>query len=165
MTIHPFEDSNGRIARAITDRALARADNSPKRFYSMSGRIERERKDYYATLESTQKGGLDITLWREWFLGCLGRAVDGAEETLASVLFKSRVWRHASQLSLNERQRLVPARLLDDFSGKLTSSKYAKIAKVSQDTAVRDIRELVAHGILKQGGGGGRNTAYEIAIV
>ncbi|MDL2272433.1 Fic family protein [Desulfovibrio sp. OttesenSCG-928-I05] len=163
VTIHPFEDGNGRIARAITDCALARADNSPKRFYSMSGRIERERKEYYAILERTQKGGLDISLWLEWFLTCLGRAVDGAEETLASVLFKSRVWHYASQFSLNERQRLVLTRLLGDFSGKLTSSKYAKLAKVSQDTAIRDIRELVAHGVLKQSEGGGRNTAYEVA--
>lgn len=131
----------------------------------MSGRIEQERKDYYAILESTQKGGLEITLWLEWFLECMGRAVDSAEETLASVLFKSRVWSHANQFSLNGRQRLVLTRLLDDFSGKLTSSKYAKLAKVSQDTAIRYIRGLVACGILKQGEGGGRNTAYEIATV
>lgn len=164
VTIHPFEDGNGRIARAIADCALARADNSPQRFYSMSGRIEQERKEYYAILESTQKGGLDITSWLEWFLTCLGRAIDGAEETLAAVLRKARVWNHANQFPLNERQRLVLTRLLDNFSGKLTSSKYAKLAKISQDTAIRDIKELVAHGILKQSEGGGRSTAYEIVI-
>ncbi|MDL2307117.1 Fic family protein [Desulfovibrio sp. OttesenSCG-928-C06] len=165
VTIHPFEDGNGRIARAIADCALARADNSPQRFYSMSGRIEQDRKEYYAILESTQKGGLDITAWLEWFLTCLGRAIDGAEETLAAVLRKARVWNHANQFPLNERQRLVLARLLDNFSGKLTSSKYAKLAKISQDTAIRDIKELVANGILKQSGGGGRSTAYEIVVL
>lgn len=164
VTIHPFEDGNGRIARAIADCALARADNSPQRFYSMSGRIEQERKEYYAILESTQKGGLDITSWLEWFLTCLGRAIDGAEETLAAVLLKARVWNHANQFPLNERQRLILARLLDNFSGKLTSSKYAKLAKISQDTAIRDIKELVAHGILKQSEGGGRSTAYGIVV-
>ncbi|MDL2314213.1 Fic family protein, partial [Desulfovibrio sp. OttesenSCG-928-C14] len=128
VTIHPFEDGNGRIARAIADCALARADNSSQRFYSMSGRIEQERKEYYAILESTQKGGLDITSWLEWFLTCFGRAIDGAEETLGAVLRKARVWNHANQFPLNERQRFVLTRLLDNFSGKLTSSKYAKLA-------------------------------------
>lgn len=165
VTIHPFEDGNGRIARAIADCALARTDNSPQRFYSMSGRIEQERKEYYAILENTQKGGLDITSWLEWFLTCLGRAIDGAEETLAAVLRKARIWSHANQFPLNERQRLILTRLLDNFSGKLTSSKYSKLAKVSQDTAIRDIKELVTHGILKQSEGGGRSTAYEIALV
>lgn len=165
VTIHPFEDGNGRIARAIADCALARADNSPQRFYSMSGRIEQERKVYYEILERTQKGGLDITSWLEWFFTCLGRAIDGAEETLAAVLFKARVWHHASQYPMNERQRHVLSKLLDNFSGKLTSSKYAKLAKVSQDTAIRDIKELVYHGILKQSEGGGRSTAYEIAVL
>jgi len=164
VTIHPFEDGNGRIARAIADCALARADNSPIRFYSMSGRIEQERKTYYEILERTQKGGLEITFWLEWFFTCLGRAIDGAEETLAALLLKARVWNHANQFSMNERQRHVLSRLLDNFSGKLTSSKYAKLAKVSQDTAIRDIKELVDYGILKQSEGGGRSTAYEIAV-
>ena len=163
VTIHPFEDGNGRIARAIADCALARADNSPQRFYSMSGRIEQERKDYYEILERTQKGGLDITAWLEWFLHCLGRAIDSSEELLFSVFRKSDVWRRANQHSLNERQRKIVNRLLDDFSGKLTSGKYAKLAKCSTDTALRDIRELMEYGILRQSKAKGRSTSYEIA--
>ncbi|SBW05702.1 Filamentation induced by cAMP protein Fic [uncultured delta proteobacterium] len=162
VTIHPFEDGNGRIARAIADCALARADDCPQRFYSMSGRIERERKDYYDVLERTQKGGLDITPWLDWFLGCLGRAIDGAEETLGAVFRKARVWQHANQFQLNERQRGVINRLLDGFEGKLTSGKYAKLTKCSPDTALRDIRELVGYGILKQSKEGGRSTSYTL---
>jgi Fic family protein len=162
VTIHPFEDGNGRIARAIADCALARADDCPQRFYSMSGWIERERKEYYAVLERTQKSGLDITPWLGWFLGCLGRAIAGADETLAAVFRKAHVWRHADQFQLNERQRGIINRLLNGFEGKLTSGKYAKLAKCSPDTALRDIRELLEWGMLRQSAEGGRNTSYEL---
>lgn len=165
VTIHPFEDGNGRIARAIADCALARADDCPQRFYSMSGQIERERKEYYDILERTQKGGLDITPWLSWFLDCLGRAIEGADETLAAVMHKARIWQHANQHPLNERQRGIINRLLDGFEGKLTSGKYAKLAKCSPDTALRDIRELMAYGILQQGESGGRSTSYALTDV
>ena len=160
VTVHPFEDGNGRIARAIADCALARADNSPQRFYSMSARIEQERSAYYTTLENTQKGPLDITCWLEWFLKCLERAIEGADDMLASVLRKAEIWSKANEYSLNERQRSIINRLLDDFKGKLTSSKYAKLAKCSPDTALRDIRELMEYGILHQSSEGGRSTSY-----
>ena len=162
LTIHPFEDGNGRIARAIADCALARADNIQQRFYSMSGRIEQERRDYYEILERTQKGGLDITPWLEWFLHCLGRAIDASDELFLSVFRKARVWRRANQHSLNERQRMIVNRLLDGFTGKLTTGKYAKMTKCSTDTALRDIRELIEYGVLRQNPGGGRSTSYEI---
>ena len=165
LTIHPFEDGNGRIARAIADCALARADNTPERFYSMSGRIERERDTYYEILEQSQKGDLDITSWLDWFFCCLGRAIDGTEETLAAVFHKARVWQYASRYSLNERQSLIVNRLLDNFVGKLTSSKYSKLAKCSQDTAARDIRELLRFGILKQSEEGGRSTSYMLSLL
>ncbi len=162
VTIHPFEDGNGRIARAIADLALARADGSAERFYSMSAFLEKERRAYYEILERTQRGSLDITPWLLWPLGCLGRAIAGTDETLALVLRKARVWRQAARYSLNERQRLVVARLLDRFVGKLTSSKYATLAKCSQDTALRDIHELIAWGLLEQEPGGGRSTGYRL---
>lgn len=164
VTIHPFEDGNGRIARAIADCALARADDCPQRFYSMSGRIERERKEYYDILERTQKGTLDITPWLDWFLSCLDRAIDAADETLAAVFRKAHVWQQANQFQLNERQRSIINRLLDGFEGKLTSGKYATLAKCSPDTALRDIRELMEYGILKQGVGGGRSTCYTFGL-
>jgi Fic family protein len=164
VTIHPFEDGNGRIARAVADVALARADDSPQRFYSMSAHIERERKAYYEILESTQKGDLNVTPWLEWFIACLGRAIDSSEETLAAVLRKARVWRYANRFALNERRRNIINRLLDGFEGKLTSSKYAKLAKCSQDTALRDIREMMDYGILRQSAQGGRSTSYELVV-
>ena len=162
VTIHPFEDGNGRIARAIADCALARADDCPQRFYSMSGQIERERKDYYDILERTQKGSLDITPWLNWFLGCLGRAIDGADETLAIVFRKAHVWQYANQYPLNERQRAIINRLVTGFEGKLTSGKYAKLTKCSPDTALRDIQGLMEYGILRQGERGGRSTSYTL---
>lgn len=163
VTIHPFEDGNGRIARAIADMALARSENSPQRFYSMSSRIRLERNDYYNMLESTQKGTLDVTSWLEWFLGCLDRALDGAESILANVLKKSQFWESPKTVGLNERQRTMLTRLLEGFEGKLTSSKWAKIAKISQDTASRDIDDLLRRGILKRDAGGGRSTSYSLA--
>jgi Fic family protein len=163
VTTHPFEDGNGRISRAIADMALARAEGTIERFYSMSAQIEAEKKQYYLNLERNQKGGVDITSWLEWFLGCLGRAVAGAEDGLASVLRKAKVWEQInSQSPVNERQRKVINRLLDGFEGKLSTSKYAKLAKCSGDTALRDIKILLDRGILIQDKGGGRNTSYRL---
>jgi Fic family protein len=163
VTIHPFDDGNGRIARAIADMALARSENSPQRFYSLSAQIRQERTSYYDILEASQKGTLDVTLWMEWFLDCLGRAIDGAHVTLSAVLAKARLWERIKGVPLNERQRLVINRLLDGFEGKLTTSKYAKVAKCSQDTAHRDILVLVEHGVLVRNPEGGRSTSYSLA--
>jgi Fic family protein len=165
VTIHPFDDGNGRMARAIADMSLARSENSPQRFYSMSAQIQQERAAYYNALERTQKGTLDITPWMEWFLGCLGRAIDGAQTTLAAILAKARFWDAIAGVAINERQRLVLNRLLDGFEGKLTTSKYAKLAKCSQDTALRDILALAEHGILLRGTERGRSTSYALADV
>lgn len=162
VTIHPFDDGNGRIARAIADMALARSENSPQRFYSMSTQIRQERNAYYEILEETQKGALDVTPWMDWFLGCLGRAIDGAQTTLAAVLAKARFWESIAAIPINDRQRLVLNRLLDGFDGKLTSSKYAKLAKCSPDTALRDILSLVERGVLVRNPGGGRSTSYAL---
>jgi Fic family protein len=165
VTVHPFEDGNGRIARAIADMALARSEQSPQRFYSMSAQIRTERKAYYDILEATQKGDLDITPWIEWFLGCLDRAFDGAEIILASVLKKARFWERHAGAPLNDRQRTILNRLLNGFEGKLTSSKYARLAKCSQDTASRDINALVKHGMLVKDDGGGRSTSYSLVEI
>jgi len=162
VTLHPFDDGNGRIARAIADMALARSEKSPQRFYSMSAQIRQERNAYYDILEQTQKGTMDVTPWMEWFLGCLGRAIDGAQETLSSVLAKARFWERIKDVQLNDRQRLVINRLLGGLEGKLTSSKYARLAKCSQDTAHRDILALVEHSVLVQNPGGGRSTSYSL---
>jgi Fic family protein len=163
VTIHPFDDGNGRIARAIADLALARSENSPQRFYSVSAQIRQERKAYYDILEETQKGTMDITPWMDWFLGCLGRAIGGAQFTLSAVLAKARFWERIRGVALNNRQRLVLNRLLDGFEGKLTTSKYAKLARCSQDTALRDILPLVERGILVRNPEGGRSTSYALA--
>jgi Fic family protein len=165
VTIHPFEDGNGRIARAIADMSLARSENSPQRFYSMSAQIRRERSEYYNILEQTQKGDMDVTPWMRWFLGCLGRAIEGAQIVLSTVLLKARFWERAQGVSLNERQRFVLNRLLDGFEGKLTSTKYAKLTNSSQDTAHRDITYLVDHGMLVRSAEGGRSTSYDLAHV
>jgi Fic family protein len=163
VTLHPFDDGNGRIARAIGDLLLARADGSPERFYSLSAQIQRERKDYYDILERTQKGTLDITEWLAWFLDALHRAIDHAQLTLNVVLSKASFWRYWASTPFNERQIKLLNRLLDGFDGKLTSSKWAAIAKCSPDTALRDISELVASGVLKKSAAGGRSTSYELA--
>ncbi len=160
VTLHPFDDGNGRIARAIADLTLARSEQSPQRFYSLSAQIRLERKAYYDLLERTQKGGLDLTPWLEWFLECLGRAIDSAEGTLGDVLRKARFWQMHGTEPFNERQRLLLNRLLDGFEGKLTSSKWGKLAKCSQDTALRDILELVERGLLVRDAGGGRSSSY-----
>jgi Fic family protein len=163
VTIHPFADGNGRIARAIADMALARSEESPQRFYSMSAQIRQERADYYGILERTQHTTMDITPWMEWFLACLTRAIEGAHVTLSGVIAKSRVWEKLPDVPLNERQRLVINRLLEGFEGKLTSSKWAILAKTSPDTALRDIQQLVDRGILIKNAAGGRSTSYSLA--
>lgn len=163
VTIHPFEDGNGRIARAISDMALARADGTQDRFYSLSSQIEAERKDYYDQLEKQQRATPDITGWQSWFLDCLGRAVTNAETTLGNVLFKAHLWDSINQKPVNERQRLIINRMVeDDFEGFMNTSKYAKLAKCSNDTALRDIQELKDRGILIQNPGGGRSTSYRL---
>jgi len=164
VTIHPFEDGNGRIARAIADMCLARSEKSSQRFYSMSAQIRRERAAYYGGLELAQKGTMDVTQWLDWFLECLGKAIDGAQSALAGVLARSRFWESVATVALNDRQRLVLHRLLDDFEGKLTTSKWAKLAKCSQDTAMRDILALVERGVLVRGPEGGRSTSYSLVF-
>jgi Fic family protein len=163
VTIHPFEDGNGRIARAIADMALARADGTRDRFYSMSSQIAAERKGYYDILELSQRSGVDITPWLDWFLRCLDRAIENADHTLGSVLLKARVWQRLSAQPVNERQRLAINRMLNGFTGFLSTSKYAKLAKCSTDTALRDVRELLERGILVRNPGRGRSTSYRIA--
>ena len=163
VTVHPFDDGNGRIARAVADMALARSEGSPQRFYSMSSQIMRERDDYYDILERTQGGAMDVSAWQEWFLSCLGRAIDDAQATLSGVLAKARFWERAARVPLNGRQRMVLGRLLEgEFRGKLTTSKWARLAKCSQDTALRDIQDLVGHGIMARSRAGGRSTSYEL---
>lgn len=162
VTIHPFDDGNGRIARAIADMALARSEGSSQRFYSMSAQIRLERIDYYAILERTQKGDLDITAWLDWFLACLDRAFDGAETTLGAVMHKARFWEALAGQTLSERQAKVVNRLLDGFEGKLTTSKWAALTKTSTDTALRDITDLVERGVLAKDEGGGRSTSYSL---
>ncbi len=162
VTIHPFDDGNGRIARAIADMALARSERSSQRFYSMSAQIRRERNDYYTTLERAQKGPLDVTTWQQWFLSCLGRAIQGSQETLSAVLQKARFWERFARQALNARQVKVLNRLLDGFEGKLTTTKWAKLTKSSQDTAHRDILDLIERSVLRKDAGGGRSTSYSL---
>ena len=165
ITIHPFEDGNGRIARALADLLLARSDKSNQRFYSMSAQIRTERKEYYQILEATQKGGLDITEWILWYLNCLMNAMESAELVLKKVLHKAEFWRNNSDKRLNERQRSMLNRLLEGFEGKLTTSKWSKINKCSSDTALRDIQDLIVKGILKKDElPGGRSTNYVLKL-
>jgi len=162
VTLHPFDDGNGRIARAIGDLLLARADGSPQRFYSLTAQIQRERKAYYDVLERTQKRSMDVTEWLAWFLNSLHRAIDQAQHTLDAVLVKTRFWQHWATTPLNERQVKLLNKLLDGFDGRLTSSKWAVIAKCSPDSALRDINELRARGVLRKTNAGGRSTSYEL---
>ncbi len=164
VTIHPFDDGNGRIGRAIADLLLARSENSSRRFYSLSAQIQKERKSYYAILEQTQKGNLDITLWVEWFFNCLGRSIEEALSILDAIRHKAQFWESLAEVSLNERQRKIINRMLDGFEGKLTSSKWAKMTKCSQDTAYRDILDLMEKGILAKNSEGGRNTSYLLIL-
>lgn len=162
VTIHPFDDGNGRITRAITDMILARSDKSIRRFYSMSAQIRIERKQYYEKLENTQKGDSDITEWILWFLQCLINAIDSTEETLSKILYKAEFWKSHSTTILNARQQKILNKLLDGFDGKLTTSKWGKINKCSQDTALRDIQNLIKKNILQKEASGGRSTNYEL---
>ena len=164
VTLHPFDDGNGRISRAVGDMALARAEGTSQRFYSFSAQIQRERKDYYDQLETTQKGPLDVTPWLSWFLGCLLRAVQGADATLAGVLDKAQFWQRWAGTPMNERQTKVLNCVLDGFEGKLTNAKWAIIGKCSADTALRDITDLLARGALRKLEGGGRSTGYELVV-
>lgn len=162
VTIHPFDDGNGRIARAIADMALARAEQTGRRYYSLSAQIRREQKGYYAILETTQKGTLDVTRWQRWFLDCMQHAIEATQDTLTAVLDKARFWERFAKEPLNERQIKVLNRLLDGLDGKLTTSKWAKLAKCSQDTAYRDILDLIDRGALQKDLGGGRSTSYSL---
>ncbi len=162
VTIHPFDDGNGRITRALTDMLLARSDNSTQRFYSMSARIRLERKQYYEILEITQKGNLDITDWIKWFLCCLTNALKSTDTVLNRILFKADFWNRHAKTIINERQKKLLNKILDGFEGKLTSSKWAKIAKCSKDTAIRDINDLIGKNILQKEEAGGRSTNYEL---
>ena len=163
VTIHPFDDGNGRIARSIADMQLARSDESTQRFYSMSAQIQQKRKHYYDILEKTQKGDLDITEWLEWFLNCLDGALEATETTLNSVLNKAKYWKLFAEKNINDRQKLMLNKLLDGFEGKLNTSKWAKIAKTSLDSALRDIQNLIDQGILEKEDSGGRSTSYRLA--
>jgi Fic family protein len=162
ITVHPFEDGNGRIARALSEMLLARSDDSPQRFYSMSSQIRAERKDYYKILEKTQKGTLDITEWLIWYLKCLGNALRSSDVILSKVLYKHKFWTKFASETLNSRQILLINKLLDNFTGQLTTSKWAKITKCSQDTALRDIQDLLNKYILQKNPSGGRSTNYTL---
>lgn len=164
VTIHPFSDGNGRITRAITDMLLSRADKSTQRFYSMSAQIRIERKQYYEILERTQAGDSDITEWLLWFLNCLIRALKATDTVLQKVLFKAEFWNRHSKTIINERQKKLLNKLLDGFEGKLTTSKWAKIAKCSSDTALRDIKDLIAKDILQKEKAGGRSSSYGVVL-
>ncbi len=164
VTIHPFDDGNGRIARAIADMALARSEGSSQRFYSMSAEIRQRRKGYYDILEKTQKGDLDVTAWLAWFLDCLGGAIGRSDDELQHVMSKARFWEEHREAPLNDRQRLMLNKLIDGFEGKLTSSKWALMTKCSQDTALRDIDALIAMNILKKEPAGGRSTSYALRL-
>jgi Fic family protein len=164
VTIHPLDDGNGRIARAIADLQLARADGTGQRGYSLSAQIQAERRTYYDLLEQTQRGSLDLTPWLQWFLACLGRALTTAEHTLGQVLAKARFWQCHQHTSLSERQRQLLTRLLDGFDGKITSSKWARMAKCSQDTAGRDLADLAAKGLLTKDSAGGRSSGYYLVV-
>ena len=163
VTIHPFDDGNGRIARAIADMSLARSERSSHRFYSMSAQIREERAEYYGSLERTQKGTMDVTAWMQWFIGCLTRAIEGAQAALSGVIDKGRYWEKLRSVPLNERQRLVINKLLEGFEGNLTTSKWAALTKSSTDTALRDIQQLVERSVLVRNAAGGRSTSYSLA--
>ncbi|MES2381505.1 MAG: Fic family protein [Bacteroidota bacterium] len=162
ITIHPFDDGNGRVARALTHMLLARSDNSSQRFYSMSAQIRIERKMYYDILEKTQKGNLDITNWLQWFLKCMLNALNNTDSAFNKIILKAKFWKKYETTNFNDRQKLLINKLLDGFDGKLSSSKWAKIAKCSADTALRDIQDLINKGVLKKDGAGGRSTNYEL---
>ena len=162
VTVHPFEDGNGRISRALSDMLLARSDEQTNRFYSMSTQIRKERNSYYEILEKTQKGAMEITNWLEWFLNCLLHSIENSEKLLEKIIFKHSFWIKHTGLTINDRQRKVLNLLMDDFEGALSTTKWAKIGKCSQDTALRDIQDLMEKGILMKSPQGGRSTNYEL---
>lgn len=162
LTIHPFEDGNGRIARALTDLLLSRSDGVIQRYYSMSSQILKARKSYYETLENTQKGTLEITMWLDWFIDCLMKSLNSSSDVLAKVIEKAKFWNKYAMESFNDRQKIMLNKLMDDFYGKLTSKKWGKITKCSADTALRDIQDLISKGILRKESAGGRSTNYEM---
>ena len=162
VTIHPFDDGNGRITRAIADMCLARADNTPQRFYSMSAQIHRERDTYYRILEQTQKEGTNITSWMSWFLGCMERALVRADASLDATMTKARFWQSIASVPINYQQARMLALLLDDFKGKLTTAKWARMARCSLEGAQRDIDDLIGHGILARNSEGGRGASYRL---
>lgn len=162
VTIHPFEDGNGRLTRTITDMLMTRADQMPHRFYSVSAEILQRRNQYYDVLESTQNGNMDITDWLMWFLDTVERAIENADGKVSAIMDKTRFWDANEQMEMNDRQRKLVNRLLDGFEGKLTTSKWAKIAKCSPDTALRDIQDLIQKGVLRKNDAGGRSTSYEL---
>lgn len=162
VTVHPFEDGNGRLARAIAEMSLARADDTSQRFYSVSSQIRKKRGDYYRTLERTQNGSTDVTRWLSWFLHCVEAAIDSAEIALIDAMTKERFWKSIAEITVNDRQRLMMNKLQDGFKGKLTTAKWAKIAKCSHDTALRDINELISNGVLTRSQAGGRSTSYDL---
>jgi Fic family protein len=163
VTIHPFDDGNGRMARAIADMSLARSEGSPQRFYSMSAQIRDERAEYYRTLERTQRATMDVTAWMDWFLGCLTRAIERSHAALSAVVERARYWERLRDVALNERQRRMIAMMLEGFEGKLTTSKWAALTRSSNDTALRDIQQLVERGVLARNPAGGRSTSYSLA--
>jgi len=165
VTLHPFEDGNGRISRALSDMLLARSDEQSYRFYSMSTQIRKERNSYYDILEKAQKGSLDITNWFEWFLKCLLNSIESSEKLLEKVIYKHEFWLQNSKVSINDRQRKILNMLMDDFEGVLNTTKWAKIGKCSQDTALRDIQDLIEKGILAKSEQGGRSTNYELKTI
>lgn len=160
VTLHPFDDENGRMARAVGDMVLAQSESTGRRYYSVSSQIQKERRDYYEKLEATQKGTMDVTDWLDWFLGCLLRAIHGADEQLSGILFKAVFWQHWAGVAMNTRQIKLINRMLDGLEGKLTTSKWASIAKCSTDTALRDITELLHLGVLLRSESSGRSTSY-----
>ena len=162
VTIHPFEDGNGRISRALSDMLLARSDEQSYRFYSLSTQIRKERNSYYDLLEKTQQSALDITNWLEWFLNCLLHAIENSEKLLEKIIYKHSFWIKHSRVNINDRQRKILNMLMDDFEGVLNTTKWAKIGKCSQDTALRDIQDLIEKGILVKSLKGGRSTNYEM---
>ncbi|GHU98952.1 cell division protein Fic [Bacteroidia bacterium] len=164
VIIHPFDDGNGRIARAISDMLLARSENSTERFYSLSNQIHMDKKRYYEVLQDEQYSDKDITRWLDWFLNCMKHALQDTEESLQNVLRKAEFWEQQKNTSINERQRMMINRLFDGFVGNLTSSKWAKITKTSTDTALRDIKDLIAKGILQQSDAGGRSAHYQLKV-
>ncbi len=164
ITIHPFDDGNGRLARALSDMILARSERSNNRYYSMSSQILIDRNAYYDILEKTQRGDIDVTRWLLWFISCLASAITRSESTINNVKARTKFWDSIRSIEMNNRQQKILTRLLEGFEGKLTTAKWAKLAKCSHDTALRDIHDLLIKGLLQQEEAGGRSTSYSLVI-